>query len=416
MRNLHKKKIVNIILMLFFIVSFSTTYAFWASSVSGASQVGDGVLEIGLWVPTGYVGVTEDGAGDMITLNEIGTASYPLSGNYIQMSDIDWSNLAFTPIGLSTSGVFTGEYHGNGFSISNININLTHSNTGTTSYAGLFYRNSGLISRVSLINPSITLTKTQTGITAGEVRLGGIAGENTGSIVYSYVTGSVSAAMSRTGNSNGQTLNTYVFVGGIAGINSGNIHHSYSNATINSTSNTTTIRNQSFAYAYAYAGGLVGRNEGSGSIINTYATGNVTSEAKASNTGNRSNQAYAFSYAGGLAGHNNGATLSNSFATGTVQARTQTTATGQATRYFGYINGLGTSLGSYRLSTQSISGFVITPGATGTAIQNTADSSVISATQTNLRLESFVTSNLLWSSDDWMFDASYYPRLKRNKY
>ena len=416
MRYFRKGKLMVSLLMLFLLASFGVTFAFWASNVSGSSQIGDGVLEIGLWVPSGYVGVTEDGAGDMITLDEIGSISYPLSGNYIQMSDIDWNNQAFTPIGLSSSGVFSGEFHGNGFSISNININLTHTNTGTTSYAGLFYRNSGLISRVSLINANLTLTKTATGDSADDLILGGIVGENTGSIVYSYVSGSVSGTMNRNSNSNGQTLNTYTFVGGIAGTNSGNIHNSYSNSTISTIANATAANNNSFAYAHAYAGGLVGQNEGSGSILNTYSTGNVTSEAKADNTGNRKQQAYAFSYAGGLVGNNDAASVSNSFATGTVQARTQTTASGQATRYFGYINGLGISSASYRLDTQSISGFVITPGATGTAIQNTSDTTVTSATQTNLRLESLITSNLLWSSNDWMFDPTYYPRLKRNKY
>jgi|GEM_PF-2307717 hypothetical protein len=417
MNKIRNQKLILFILTLFLVASFSVTYAFWASSVQGASSIGSGVLEVGLWVPTGYVGVTEDGAGDMITLNEIGSGSYPLSGKYIQMSDINWNNQAFTPIGLNSAGVFSGEYHGNGFSISNININLTHTNTGTSSYAGLFYRNSGLISRVSLINAAITLSKSSTGISGDDLYLGGIAGQNTGSIVYSYTTGTVSGTMTRPYTaSNGNSIFTYVFAGGIAGSNSGNIHNSYSQATINSVADASSDKNNSSVYAYGYAGGLVGRNESAGSVLNTYATGTVTAEAVADNTGNRKQQAYAYSYAGGLVGHNNSGTVSYSFATGTVQARTQTTTSGTAVRYFGYINGLGTSISSYRLSTQSISGFIITPGANGTSVQNTADSTVVSTTQANLRLESYITSNLLWDANDWIFDTTYYPRLKRNKY
>jgi hypothetical protein len=402
--------------MLYILASFGLTFAFWASSVQGSSGIGQGVIGIGEWFTSDFIGVTQDGAGDTITLNEIGTGSYLLSGKYVQMSDIDWNNQAFTPIGLTTAGVFSGEFHGNGYSISNININITETNTAASSYAGLFYRNSGLISRVSLVNASITLTKNTTGDIVENLYLGGIAGENTGSIVFSYVTGTITGTMNRTGSANAQTLNTNTFVGGIAGLNSLNIHNSYSNATISSVANTTTTRNNSTSNANAYAGGLVGMNQGSGNILNTYATGNVTSEAKVSNTGNRANQANALSYAGGLVGHNNAASVSYSFATNTVQARTQTTTTGTATRYFGFINGLGTSVSSYRLSTQSISGFIITPGANGTSVQNTTDSTVTSATQANLRLESFITSNLLWSTEDWMFDTSYYPRLKNNKY
>ncbi|MDO9630141.1 MAG: GLUG motif-containing protein [Acholeplasmataceae bacterium] len=413
---LRKQNLIISILMLFIIASFGVTYAFWASSVEGSSSIGEGVLEIGTWMPNDFFGVTEDGEGDMIKLNEIGTIAYPLSGKYIQMSDINWNNLAFTPIGLTSSSAFTGEYHGNGFSISNININLTHTNTGTTSYAGLFYRNSGLISRVSLINASVQLTKSATGIGTDDLRLGAIAGENTGSIVYSYSSGTVSGTMTRSSSSNNETINTYVFAGGIAGTNSGNIHNSYSNSTISAISNASPANNNSFANAFGYAGGLVGRNESAGSILNTYAIGNVTAEAKAVNTGNRPNQSEARAYAGGLVGHNNSGSVSYSFATGTVQARTQASGTGVAFRYFGYINGLGTSNSSFRLDTQSISGFVITPSATGSSVQNTADSTVTSTTQANLRSEAYITSNLLWNADEWNFDLTYYPRLKKNKY
>jgi len=313
-----------------------------------------------------------------------------------------------------------GVVHGNGFSISNVDINISISATGSNHNIGLFIHNNGLISGVSLIDISVTVSITATGVGTDHLYMGGLTGRNSGSIYYSYVSGDINGTMTRSTTTNNETISSTAFVGGISGINTGNIHNSYSSSNVSLTANATTVHNLSSATATAFAGGLVGRNQAEGSIINTYATGNVTSEAKADNTGNRAQRAYANSYAGGLIGRNNGPDIANSFATGTIQARTQTTASGNATRYYGNINGFGTSMDSYYLDTQSISGFVITPGATGTAIENTTDSTILSATETELRSEAFITtialSDLLWNSGDWIFNASYYPRLKRNKY
>jgi hypothetical protein len=420
MRIFHKEKLIISLLLLFFITSFGVTFAFWASSIEGSSNDGSGTVDVGLWVPTGFFGVTQDGAGDMITLDEIGEPGYPYNGDYIQMSDIDWGGNPFTPIGYVGSERFNGSFYGNGFSISNVDINITIPATGSNHNIGLFVHNNGLISGVSLIDITVTVSITATGEGTDHLYMGGITGRNTGSIYYSYVSGSINGTMTRSTTTNNQTINSTAFVGGISGINTGSVHNSYSVSNVTSISNATTTHNTSSATAAAFAGGLIGRNQAEGSIINTYSTGNVTSEAKANNTGNRAQRAFANSYAGGLIGRNNGPDIANSFATGAVQARTQTTETGTANRYFGNINGFGTSMDSYYLENQSTSGFVITPGATGTNIENTTDSTILSATEAELRSEAFVTtidlSNLLWSPNDWIFNPSYYPRLKRNKY
>ena len=420
MRMFFKGKFIISILLLFIVASFSVTFAYWTSNVQGSSSTGNGSVGVGLWVPPGFVGIAQEEGNGMIRLDQIGTTVgstfYPLTGQlYIQMTDIDLSG-SFIPIGLSSQTPFGGEYHGNGFSISGLNINITQS-SGSSVYAGLFYQNAGIISGVSLINVSVSVNKSLAGAGTDEIHVGGIAGRNTGDIFNSYVSGSVSGTATRTTSGNGnETVTTRAFVGGIAGSNTGKIGVSYSNADISSNTIASANTNNKDLYGYSYAGGLVGINQSPGTINKTYATGTITAESRITNTGNKPQQANANSYAGGLVGHNDSASVSNSFATGDVEARTQTSATGVANRYYGYINGLGISTNSLRLNTQTISGFVITPGASGNQIPNNLDNTVQSVAIEYLRSESDITGSLSWSVNDWTFNSTFYPRLKRNKY
>jgi hypothetical protein len=282
--------------------------------------------------------------------------------------------------------VFSGEFLGNGFSISNVSI------TAVQGFVGLFARNSGLISGVSLININLNVTSTV------DVQAGLIAGENTGSIIYSYVTGSVTVTSSATSAlANGYA---YAYGGGIAGTNSGNIHNSYSEASVTVTSNMNIGSGGSRnGYALSYAGGLVGRNTIVNGIFNTYATGAVNAIATVTAGGNA--KGYATVYSGGLVGENtvvNG--VNYSFATGNV-TYTHTAKT-TVTRHIGGLNGLGVSTVSFRLSTQTVTGATNLTGTT--------------ATQANLRLQTWVVANLLWSTNDWVFNINNYPRLINNKY
>jgi len=387
MRKMNKLSLVFLLGLFVFIVNIGTTFAFWASSVAGDSDLTSGTLSIGIWdqFPPEYVGVTQLGEGVYITLDQIGTIDYPLTGKYMLMGDIDFANAVFAPIG-GAAGVFSGEFIGNGFSISNISI------TAVQGFVGLFAQNSGLISGVSLINVNVSVTS------AADLRAGLLVGENTGSILYSYVTGSVTITTSAT--SSLANAYAYAYGGGIAGTNSGNIHNSYSNAvvTVTSSMNVGSGGNRN-GYALAYAGGLVGRNTAVNGIFNTYATGAVSATATVTAGGNA--KGYATVYSGGLVGEN---TVTNgvnySFATGNVTY--SHTAKTTVTRYVGGLIGLGVSTASYRLSTQTVTGATNTTGTT--------------ATEANLRLQTWVVSNLLWSIDDWMFDPTYYPRLINNKY
>ncbi|MDO9628588.1 MAG: hypothetical protein Q7I99_01700, partial [Acholeplasmataceae bacterium] len=181
MKLVRYKAIILTILTFTFLFNIGISFAFWASSVQGDSEVGSASISVGSWsvLPPGYVGVSQNGGTPYITLSEIGTTGYPLSGNYILVSNINLNNVPFTPIG-GASGTFSGNFLGNGYSISNLNISTSQT------YIGLFARNSGTISGVSLVGVTVNVSS------AIDKFVGSIAGENTGTITKSYASGTLS--------------------------------------------------------------------------------------------------------------------------------------------------------------------------------------------------------------------------------
>ena len=171
------------------------------------------------------------------------------------------------PVGDNGSSGFTGSLDGSGYIISDLYVNISVS---SEAYGGLFgYVGSGsVIKNVSLTSLSVTVSSS-----SSSSSVGGLVGNNGGTISNSYATGDVSSSSS--------------FTGGLVGWNntSGTISNSYAAVSVSSSSST---------------GGLVGWNDG-GTISNSYATGDVSSS----------------SFTGGLVG-NNGGTISNSYATGDV--------------------------------------------------------------------------------------------------
>jgi len=192
-----------------------------------------------------------------------------LSANYQLENDIDCSNTkewnggkGFEPIGVDTnsriSGFqgtrFSGTFNGQNHIITGLFIKRPNKD-----YLGLFGYSKGKVKNVGLKNVNIT----------GNEEIGGLVGENHGTITNSYTTGTVSG---------------YEDVGGLAGENEpgGIITDCYSSATSNGTED---------------IGGLVGENEAT--ITNCYATGKV---AGADNVG-------------GFVGDNEGI-ITNSYSTG----------------------------------------------------------------------------------------------------
>ena len=226
-----------------------------------------------------------------------------LDATYTLAKDIDASQTAgwnwdgtdyegFDPVGDNTDR-FTGSLDGAGYTISGLTINAI-----AEVYVGLFgFTHFATLDRVALIDVEIDAFDPMTSNYVG------------GAIGYNYMTGVSDSYV--TGTITARTLTGDVYAGGLVGYlnNAGSttISGSYADCGVEITSTPSN----------AYAGGLLGYAYGYGppgvlSIVDSYATGNVTANA---------NQ---LSYAGGLVSYievrTNNAALSRSFATGNVDA------------------------------------------------------------------------------------------------
>lgn len=236
---------------------------------------------------------------DVYGLQGMGSSAALLSSSYRLINNIDasttsgWNGGAgFVSVG-SGSAAFTGNFEGQGHTISNMTIKRP-----TENYVGLFgmIDGGGSISNIGMVGGSF-VGAGYVGPLAGALKdgtirnayasgnasgnagssnfIGGLVGVNyqSGSISQSYATGAVSGAVN---------------VGGLVGWNYGRIDQAYASGTV---------------VGQLGVGGLVGISDG-GQISNAYATGAVSGV-----TG-----------VGGLIGNiQNGGQISNTYATGVVR-------------------------------------------------------------------------------------------------
>ena len=216
--------------------------------------------------------------------------------HYIQIKDIDattmthgWKN-GFAPI-----KDFSGTYDGNGYKISNLEVNAADE---AFKNIGLFGElQGGLLKRVKLVDFS----------TKGGVNVGSLVGlNNQGTIEDSEVDGKVDG---------------YRTIGGLVGMNQGGVIR-------NSTSAVRVGKNSRDTWV---AGGLVGQNDG-GTIAGSHASGAVTGGNQAGGlvgknmgsvtsshaTGNVTGIHASVGYVGGLVGWHLGGTISDSHSGGKV--------------------------------------------------------------------------------------------------
>jgi hypothetical protein len=223
-----------------------------------------------------------------------------LRGNYILMNYLDSTTAGYTELASPTANegkgwqpigtdddLFTGTFAGQGYEIRNL-----FTNRPDEMYVALFgvVGEGGVVQDIGVVNADVT---------GGDI-VGGLVGDNEGTVSNSYSTGNVTGVTDSGG------------IGGLVGANLGTVSDSYS---IGSVTGDT------------WVGGLVGWNEG-GTVSNSYSTasanGNVVgvgglvgassgtvsnSYSTGSVTGN--------SNVGGLVGENT-ATLRNSYSTGSV--------------------------------------------------------------------------------------------------
>lgn len=188
---------------------------------------------------------------------------------YVKLTDdIDLGEYAFTPIGKDTSHPFTGEFDGQGYSISGLKVSGVE-------YAGLF----GVVKDATIKNVVVKGGVTGTGETGGLVgfaQSGTVTIENCGNEAVvsapDYAGGILGKAQAETtiknsyNTGNVSTTGSNSYAGGIAAYPNGN-----------GTVSLTDCYNTGRVSGTAYAGGLRAR-DGSyyGTITNCYSTGNVT--------------------------------------------------------------------------------------------------------------------------------------------
>lgn len=251
-------------------------------------------------------------------LQKIGTdPNYPLNGKYELVNDIDasetrfWNGeFGFNPIGNETAP-FTGEFDGNGFKITELYINRNNTN------------NVGLFSCVGP-NGEVKNLGLEKVYVCGNFYVGGIAGENKGTVKQCYTTG---------------TVNGKSFIGAVTGINKGGLNQCYSIAEVDggwnvgglTGGNVGTIlqchSSSSVKGSEDGIGGLVGGNT-EGSVLRSYSNGyvegrNITGGLVGINKGIVS-QSYttakvtAMEEVGGLVGSNQGE-VSQCYSAGKVE-------------------------------------------------------------------------------------------------
>jgi len=266
-------------------------------------------------VITALGGMGSSSAADLQGMTGNLAGNFALGANIDATATVGWNaGAGFTPVG-DANTYFTGRFDGLGHTITNLSINLPGVNS-----VGLFgaTENGSVLRNVGLVGGSVTghlyvgtlvgdnrSTEDNcfsTGSVYGE-NVGGLAGQNYGSISNSRATGSVNGGF---------------YAGGLVGVNNGTVRDSYATGKVS---------------GGAMLGGLVGVDNGSASrVSNCYATGDVsglgalgglvgTNDGTVSGshaTGNL-NGMYVI---GGLAG-SSGGTISQSYATGSVTGTRQ---------------------------------------------------------------------------------------------
>jgi hypothetical protein len=250
-------------------------------------------------------------------LNLIGLFPCEWDKYYILVADInlaDYSGTRFNIIGSVTG--FTGVFDGNDHKIWNFKWNSNGiDGVGLFGYVG----SGGQIKNLGLENVDVNAVN-------GDY-VGGLVGENYGSISNCYSTGSVGGAEDYVGglvgDNGGAISNCYStgsvsgtsYVGGLVGENGGDVTHCYSTGAVSGVyevgglvgynwGNVTGCYSTGAVNGGSDVGGLVGGNY-YGSVSNCYSTGSVSGTAD---------------FVGGLAGYNYYATVTNCYSTGNVDA------------------------------------------------------------------------------------------------
>jgi len=266
-----------------------------------------------------YTVITDLGAAGSTTGEDLQGMAGNLGGHYALGANIDASDTAswnggagFAPVG-DAATAFTGTLDGLGHTISGLTIDRSD-----TDYVGLF----GVLGLGSAVR---NLGLVGGSVSGGGDYVGGLVGDNLGTIKSAYATGSVSGGRD---------------VGGLVGYNRGTITSAYATGSVTGkksvgglvgVNNSATIENAHASVSVTgtdSVGGLVGVNYGT--IENAYASGSVTGQSLVGGLAGRNDGTITSAYAsvsvtdgyqvGGLVG-SNGGTITSAYATGSVTGK-----------------------------------------------------------------------------------------------
>jgi hypothetical protein len=248
-RQISKRHLITILLIINLLFSTGMSFAFWASSIAGTEGNSDSTLAIASWYDATPIYTTSEFIDVITTVDN--------AGSYVLARNLDFNNIT-PPEWIQTKDIkFMGSIDGLGHSLSNISL---------TDYRGVF----GILDGATIKN--LTLNAVNINYTLND----------------SYTSGILAGRMQGTGNlienvriTNSSNSNTSLFAGGLIG------YASPLSGTGTATINNVKITGTSVTGGYsgnAYGnGGLIGTANAFNLTINdVYIEANVTSNSLAS--------------------------------------------------------------------------------------------------------------------------------------
>ena len=394
-----KKHCLSLIVLLLLIFSTSTLYAQdWSNFAGGAKAVcsdadidndDDGLIEVCFLEGLNAMRYQLNGSGlqtiEGTTKITTGCASGGCEGyelvRDLDFDDVDsyrtttnqhaWATTAtggWIPVGKNYSNAFTGQFDGNGYTISHLRIDTT-----ATQHVGLFGYVRGTVRHVGLLDVDIHCE-------SSSCHAGSLVGYNNGSITNNYASGAIRCER-----------DNFCVVGGLVGRSDSSITNSYASGAV-SCANTN---------SHCFAGGLVGYLVGynNGPITNSYASGIVRCESDN------------FCVAGGLAGYNAYGSIANSYASGAVSCE-------RPGCYAGGLVGYNISLITNSYASGAVS-CASRPCRVGSLVGRDYGATNNSSAKTPAQLQGPTAASGIysaWSTKDWDFGTNrQYPALKYKK-
>jgi len=260
----------------------------WTGSVDIVGNVNAAETTVTM---AGHCSITANFGVPICDWSDLDAIRNNLSGDYVLINDLDSATDGYTELVSPTAnegqgwrpiGTFTGSFDGQGYEIRDLFLDRPAENE-----VGLF----GCVSEGTVINNLGVVN----GDVSGHESVGGLVGENWGTISNSYYTGNVTG-QSRVGgltgwNERGTVSSCYSIgnitggwdVGGVVGGNyHGIVSNSYSTDTVTGDStvgglvgwnHVGTVHNSYFTggvTGHDNVGGLLGRNEWNGTVSNSY--------------------------------------------------------------------------------------------------------------------------------------------------